>query len=70
MKTLLESMAQRQTTAKKWAIVVPSMWARTMAEILLRFVSLGLVQMCFFSTEADALNWLNTDLLDQSVTAK
>lgn len=61
MKTLLESMAHRQPAAKKWAIVVPSAWERTLAEILLRFADLGQVQMRFFLTEVDALTWIATD---------
>ena len=61
MKSMLEMMAQRQTTAKKWAIVVPSLWKRTMAEILFESVNLGRVQMRFFADEVEAMTWINTD---------
>jgi len=58
-KHILEIAAHAPNALKKWAVVIPSGFKRTMVEFMLKNVQLKPLEMRFFAEEASACAWLN-----------
>ncbi len=59
VRVLLELVAETEGACKKWAVVLPSRFKRTIVEFLFKGVRLKPIEMRFFDDEKDALAWLN-----------